>query len=135
MRSEFDTVRDRRCLATFKGGNPHWRRVYLCDITIPSGSHLPSLSLPCITLPHKRHVGRILVNEPYSCDRLGVEYNKIGCLSTHLTTPLIIAEECAFRISQINEKIAIFLDEEIGPDVALKSFLPPPMCLIPPERR
>lgn len=26
---EFDTVRDRRCLATSKGGSPHWRRVYL----------------------------------------------------------------------------------------------------------
>ena len=26
---EFDTVRDRRCLATSKGGSSHWRRVYL----------------------------------------------------------------------------------------------------------
>lgn len=26
---EFDTVRDRRCQATSKGGSPHWRRVYL----------------------------------------------------------------------------------------------------------
>lgn len=39
---EFDTVRDRRCLATSKGGSSHWRRVYLQRIY----AHGPPPALP-----------------------------------------------------------------------------------------
>ena len=85
MRSEFDTVRARRCLATFKGGNPHWRRVYTCDeiyavslfvLWVPL-----SFSLHLVPFPHKRHVERILVNEPTAVIDSGLNTMKLDIYS------------------------------------------------------
>lgn len=75
----------------------HWRRVCipaanLCGITIPPGSWPLSLSA---TLS-EGHVEK-RVNEPVGCDRLGDEYNEIGCLSSRrLTTRLLSQKNARF---------------------------------------
>lgn len=51
---EFDTVRDRRCLATSKGGSPHWRRVYLQRIYAHEPPSRLRLLSGCVEKPSKR---------------------------------------------------------------------------------
>ncbi|KZC14532.1 hypothetical protein WN55_07262 [Dufourea novaeangliae] len=51
---EFDTVRDQRCLATFKDGGSQWRRVYLQRIYACEPPSPPSLSTPIGTRKKKK---------------------------------------------------------------------------------
>jgi len=67
LRLEFDTVRDRRCLATFKGGNPHWRRA-----CIPDDKFMRHYYASCLPFSAAKGTWKGRVNEPVGCDRLGM---------------------------------------------------------------
>lgn len=73
LRLEFDTVRDRRCLATFKGGNPQWRRA-----CIPDDEFMRHYYASCLPFSSAKDTWKGRVNKLVGCDRLGMNTTKLN---------------------------------------------------------